>query len=131
MLQDLVRHEKSFRVIATSVAIMAIFVAYTRTKRNNPFPGIPKTNQNLLDLLFYDPKKRDEETDYTLPILEHAVSLREHMLIVNSPDLARDLLVNAQNRYQNGHKFGRSPWMAEFHKVLIGGKQYQHNILAV
>ncbi|KAI9288223.1 cytochrome P450 [Umbelopsis sp. AD052] len=87
----------------------------------NPFPGVPKTEANLLDMPLYDRKRRDEKGEM-LPPLEQLNALGSTLIVVNDPKLATSVLVEGQNKYLLGHKVGRSPIMADFHSMLIGGE---------
>jgi hypothetical protein len=120
MLKDLVHHDHAIRFVAASIAIAAAYIAISRTMRN-PFPGVPKTHSNLLDMPLYDRKKRDENGEM-LPPLEQLKALGTTLIVVNDPKLATSILVEGQNKYLSGHKVGRSPFMAEFHSMLIGGE---------
>lgn len=120
MLKDLVHTDHAIRFVAASIAIAAAYITISRTMRN-PFPGVPKTDANLLDMPLYDRKKRDEKGQM-LPPLEQLKALGSTLIVVNDPKLATSVLVECQNKYLPGHKIGRSPIMADFHSMLIGGK---------
>ncbi|KAI8581606.1 hypothetical protein K450DRAFT_22102 [Umbelopsis ramanniana AG] len=120
MLKDFVQHDKAIRFAAASIAVAAAYIAISRAMRN-PFPGVPKTNANLLDMPLYDRKKRDEKGEM-LPPLEQLNALGTTLIVVNDPKLATSVLVEGQNKYLSGHKVGRSPVMADFHSMLIGGE---------
>jgi hypothetical protein len=112
-------------VKVTSIAVAVIFAGYALysvVPPKSPFDHLPRSTYDQLPSYIYDPSRRDEEIYEKYPPFEKIMMAGVPSLLVNDPDIAHQVLLR-QDRYRQGHLFGRSPFQSFFHTVLIGGNK--------
>lgn len=120
MTQSLEWNSNTTRAVLAAATALTAFVAYNSLVLSNPIRKLPKALIKSPSQYIYDPSQSNEEGK-KYPKLEQSRFVGSAAVIVNDAELAHQILLR-QDRYKPGHAYGRSPTIADFHAVLLGGK---------
>ncbi|KAJ2964951.1 hypothetical protein NQZ79_g25 [Umbelopsis isabellina] len=119
MTQSLEWNSNTTRAVLAAATALTAFVAYNSLVLSNPIRKLPKALIKSPSQYIYDPSQSNEEGK-KYPKLEQSRFVGSAAVIVNDAELAHQILLR-QDRYKPGHAYGRSPTIADFHAVLLGG----------
>jgi hypothetical protein len=126
MTQSFEWNSNTTRAILAGATAITAFIAYSTLVSGNPIRQLPRAEITSLSQYIYDPTQRDNDGKQ-YPKLEQSRFVGSAAVVVNDAVLAHQILLG-QDRYKSGHAYGRSPTIADFHTVLLGGK-YGHGQL--
>jgi hypothetical protein len=121
MLQSINWSDSSNKALSiTAATALSAYGLYYILWPKNPFADLPKTTYSSLNTFTYDPAKRDEDIEEEYPQFERTSYFGLPALLVNDVGLAHHAL-SRQDKYKEGHLFGRSPMFSYVHQLLFGG----------
>lgn len=113
--------DSTLKAVGITVATVAtLYALYSFVVPKNPFAHLPKSNYDPLVSYIYDPSECDKDVYQEYAPCERITVGTTPTLLVNDPNLAHQVLVR-QDRYKQGHPYGRNPMTKLFHNLLIGG----------
>ncbi|KAI8581604.1 hypothetical protein K450DRAFT_279040 [Umbelopsis ramanniana AG] len=121
MLQSIDWNDKSIKAVSiTAATALSTYVLYSVLWPKNPFADLPKTKYSSVRSFTYDPAKRDVDIEEEYPKFERSSYIGKPSIVVNDIDLSHHVLAR-QDRYKQGHLFGRSLMFSYTHQLLFGG----------
>jgi cytochrome P450 len=129
MLQNIKWSDNSTKAVSiTAATALSAYVLYSVIWPKNPFADLPKTKYSSIRSFTYDPAKRDVDIEEEYPQFERSSYIGKPSIVVNDIDLSHHVLAR-QDRYKQGHLFGRSLMFSYTHQLLFGGNNHVHHLL--